>query len=218
MSKLAVLFDLDGTLIDSIDLLLESMEAAFAERNRRPTRAQWVSGIGTPLRTQLREWCDSDTEVDALVDRYRTYQDAHLERLTSLYPDVLAMLTWVRSAGHATGLVTSKGRGMTDRSLRHVGIDGLFDTIVTYEETTRHKPLPDPVHLALTRLAMPADRGLFVGDSPHDMHSGSAAGVRTAAAQWGPFSREELAPSNPTYWLPRIADLPGIVTGFDRTG
>lgn len=218
MTKLAVLFDLDGTLIDSIDLLLQSMEAAFADRARRPTRPEWVAGIGTPLRTQLREWADSDDEVSDLVDRYRTYQDAHLERLTSLYPDVRETIEWVRRAGHATGLVTSKGRKMTDRSLQHVGLSALFDTIVTYEETTRHKPLPDPVDLALSRLSLPADRALFVGDSPHDMHSGRAAGVRTAAAQWGPFSRQELAPSNPSYWLTRMAELPDIVTGFDRAG
>lgn len=218
MSRLALLFDLDGTLIDSIDLLLDSMTAAFDGRTRRPTRDEWVAGIGTPLRTQLAEWCESVGEIDGLVDRYRVYQDAHLERMTTLYPGVTETLVWARAAGHATGIVTSKGRIMTDRSLRHVGLLDAFDTIVTYEETERHKPMPDPVLLALTRLNMPADRALFVGDSPHDMGSGRAAGVRTGAAQWGPFSREALAPSNPTYWLTRMADLPGIVTGFDRTG
>lgn len=218
MTTLAVLFDLDGTLLDSIDLLLQSMEAAFDGRTRRPTRPEWVAGIGTPLRTQLREWCDSEDEVNALVTAYRVYQDRHLESLTSLYPDVRTTIEWVRAQGHRTGVVTSKGRGMTDRSLAHVGLAGLFDTIVTYEETERHKPLPDPVELALTRLGIPANRALFLGDSPHDMASGRAAGVLTAAAEWGPFSREQLAPTNPTYWLRRMADLPGIVSGFDRAG
>jgi pyrophosphatase PpaX len=218
MPTLAVLFDLDGTLIDSIDLLLQSMEAAFAGRERQPTRPQWVAGIGTPLRTQLREWCDNEEEVDALVAAYRVYQDRHLESLTTLYPDVRGTIEWVRAQGHKTGIVTSKGRGMTDRSLSHVELTGLFDTIVTYEETTRHKPLADPVELALERLEIPASRALFIGDSPHDMASGRAAGVATAAAEWGPFSREQLAPTNPTYWLRRMADLPGVVTGFDRIG
>ncbi len=177
-----------------------------------------MSGIGTPLRTQLAEWCDSEAEVDALVSAYRVYQDRHLEPLTTLYPDVLSTVEWVRAQGHKTGIVTSKGRGMTDRSLSHVGLAGLFDTIVTYEETTRHKPLPDPVELALERLQIPASRALFIGDSPHDMASGRAAGVVTAAAEWGPFSREQLAPTNPTHWLRRMADLPGVVTGFDRAG
>ena len=218
MSRLALLFDLDGTLIDSIDLLLECMEAAFAGRERRPTRAEWTAGIGTPLRTQLAEWSDHPDDVEMLVDQYRSHQDVHLERMTTLYPDVLETLAWARAAGHATAIVTSKGRGMTDRSLRHVGIEHAFDTIVTFEETTRHKPLPDPVLLALDRLQIAPGRALFVGDSPHDMGSGRAAGVRTAAAQWGPFSRAELAQANPTYWLSRMAELPDIVMGFDRTG
>jgi pyrophosphatase PpaX len=218
MTRLALLFDLDGTLIDSIDLLLECMEAAFAGRTRRPSRAEWTAGIGTPLRTQLAEWSEHPDDVEALVDQYRAYQDIHLERMTALYPDVAETLAWARNAGHATGIVTSKGRGMTDRSLRHVGIAGAFDTIVTFEETTRHKPMADPVLLALDRLGMPPDRALFVGDSPHDMGSGNAAGVRTAAAQWGPFSRAELAKTNPTYWMSRMAELPDIVMGFDRAG
>lgn len=218
MPPLALLFDLDGTLIDSIGLLLECMEATFVGRTRRPTTAQWTAGIGTPLRTQLAEWCDSPEEVAAMVERYRAHQDLHLERLTSLFPDVRETLQWARSAGHATAIVTSKGRGMTARSLQHVGIADAFDTIVTYEETERHKPMPDPVWLALERLGMDASRAVFVGDSPHDMGSGRAAGVRTAAALWGPFTRAELAGSNPTWWLDRMGDLPGIVTGFDRAG
>ena len=218
MSRLALLFDLDGTLIDSIGLLLDCMEYTFAERDRRPTRAQWTAGIGTPLRTQLAEWCDNPGEVDGLVDRYRAHQDLHLEQLTSLYPDVAETLQWVRSEGHATAIVTSKGRGMTDRSLRHVGLHEAFDTIVTYEETQRHKPLPDPVLLALDRLGVAPDRAIFVGDSPHDMLSGQAARVKTAAVLWGPFTREELAVANPTWFLTRMGELPGVVTGFDRAG
>ena len=217
MSRLAILFDLDGTLIDSIDLLLQSMEAAFADHPRRPTRAQWVAGSGTPLRTQLGEWCDHPEDVNGLVDRYRTYQDAHLEQMTTMYPDVAETIAWARAAGHAIGLVTSKGRIMTGRSLRHVGLHEAFDAIVTYEETASHKPMPDPVLLALERLGIAAERAIFVGDSPHDMGSGRAAGVRTAAAQWGPFSRDELAPSTPTYWLTRMAELTDVITEFDRT-
>ena len=218
MPPLALLFDLDGTLIDSIELLLQCMEAAFTNRARRPTRDQWTAGIGTPLRTQLAEWSDGPDDVECLVDQYRAYQDVHLERMTSCFPEVTETLAWARDAGHATAIVTSKGRGMTDRSLRHVGLLNAFDAIVTFEETTRHKPLPDPVWLALERLGKTPDRAIFVGDSPHDMSAGLAAGVRTAAAEWGPFTRDELAVANPTYWMTRMGQLRGIVTGFDRAG
>jgi pyrophosphatase PpaX len=207
----ALLFDLDGTLIDSIGLLLECMEFAFATRERRPTTAQWVAGIGTPLRTQLAEWCDTEADVDAMVTRYREYQDLHLERLTTAFAGVPEMLAWARAEGHPTAIVTSKGRGMTDRSLRHVGLLGAFDAIVTYEETARHKPLPDPVWLACERLGVPPARALFVGDSPHDMHAGRSAGSRTGAALWGPFTRDELAPAHPDFWMGSVTELPQVV-------
>ena len=197
-------------MIDSIQLLVECAEFAFAGRVRAPTRAQWTAGIGTPLRTQLAEWADTTAEIDALVDRYRLYQADNLERLTSAFPGVLDTLAWARTAGHATGLVTSKGRIMTARSLAHVGLAHAFDTIVTYEETTRHKPLADPVLLALARLGIAPSNALYVGDSTHDMHAGNAAGVATAAAQWGPFSRAELESANPTYWMTKMSDLHAI--------
>jgi len=211
MTQLALLFDLDGTLIDSIELLLDCMNAAFSGRSRAPTRDQWVAGIGTPLRAQLAEWATDEADVEMLVRRYREYQDVHLESLTTAYPGVPELITWLRGEGHATALVTSKGKIMTARSLAHVGLADAFDAIVTYEDTDRHKPLADPVLLALTKLGIPPDRGLFVGDSPHDMYSGLAAGVRTGAATWGPFSHDQLAPSTPTYWLSGVADLYGIV-------
>ena len=214
MSRLALLFDLDGTLIDSIELLLESMRFAFEGRDRAPTTSEWVAGIGTPLRTQLAEWCDGEAEVELLVERYRDYQGIHLPRLTTAYPGVLDTIAWARKKGHATALVTSKGRGMTARSLEHVGLEGAFDAIVTFEETKRHKPLPEPVLLALSRLNLPAASALFVGDSPHDMHAGRAAGVRTAAAQWGPFSRLELAVAAPDYWMNNITELPAVVASL----
>lgn len=212
----ALLFDLDGTLIDSIELLLRSMEAAFEHHRPRPTRAQWTAGIGTPLRTQLAEWCETDAQVVALVERYRSYQDIHLESLTTVFPGVIETLSWARDAGLKTALVTSKGRGMTARSLAHVGLQDAFDVIVTYEETTKHKPSPEPVQLALLRLGVTPEQAIFVGDSTHDMLSGQSAGVQTAAATWGPFSREELAGTNPTHWLTRMDQLLGIVNGFDR--
>lgn len=214
MPRPALLFDLDGTLIDSIGLLLECMQFAFDGRDRAPTIPQWVAGIGTPLRTQLAEWCSGPEEVEQMVGRYRDYQDLHLERLTTPYAGVIETMQWARAEGFKTALVTSKGKGMTGRSLDHVGLGAAFDAVVTFEETTRHKPLPDPVFLALERLGASPDRALFVGDSPHDMHAGRAAGVKTAAALWGPFTREELAVASPDFWMQRFDELPAVVSAL----
>src|SRR4051812_6619445 len=84
----AVLFDLDGTLIDSIELLLSSSRHAFEGRKRAPTTEEWVQGIGTPLVEQLRQFTDTEEEVALLLERYRSYQREHHDRLTRCYDGV----------------------------------------------------------------------------------------------------------------------------------
>ena len=206
----ALLFDLDGTLLDSIGLLLDCMEYAFADRPVRPTREQWTAGSGTPLRQQMRQFAVAEDELEAVVARYRQHQDAHLERLTSLFPGALDVVLWARQVGMPVGVVTSKGRGMTTRSLAHVGLLDAFDVIITAHDTTRHKPDPLPVQRALAAVNVPAERALFVGDSTHDMRAGLAAGTFTGAALWGPFSREQLAETSPTHWLHQLSEVPAL--------
>jgi pyrophosphatase PpaX len=209
--RFALLFDLDGTLLDSIDLLLDCMQYAFAGRPIVPTRAQWTEGIGTPLRQQLREWHVAEHELEQVVGRYRTHQDVHLERMTSLFPGALDVLQWARAEQVPVGVVTSKGRGMTTRSLRHVGLADAFDVVITADDTARHKPDPLPVQQALQQLGIAPDRALFVGDSTHDMHAGRRAGTFTGAALWGPFSRASLETTAPTHWLDALHDVPAVV-------
>lgn len=216
--RFALLFDLDGTLLDTIDLLLDCMEYAFAGRAHVPTRAEWTAGIGTPLRGQMREWHVAEHEVEDVVARYRTHQDAHLERMTRVFPGADDVLRWARAEGIPTAVVTSKGRGMTERSLRHVGLLDAFDTIVTADDTSRHKPDPTPVHLALARLGVPPGRALFVGDSTHDMHAGRAAGTFTGAALWGPFPRTALEATAPTHWIERLPDVPRVTDTLRTAG
>ena len=217
MAKLGILFDLDGTLLDSIELLVQCMEFTFTGAQRAPTREQWIAGIGTPLRQQLAEWADDDAMIEAMVGRYRDYQLQHFERLTNTFPGVAELLRWARDRGHALGVVTSKGAGMTQRSLDHVGITSFFDVIVTVEATTRHKPHPDPVLHALAQLDIGVQSALFVGDSPHDVRAGRAAGVATVACLWGPFPKSQLELAQPGFWAASIDDVQGIIEGFERS-
>jgi pyrophosphatase PpaX len=83
--------------------------------------------------------------------------------------------------------------------------------VVGADSVTKHKPAPEPVLLALELLQVRADEAVFVGDSPHDVHAGNAAGVDTIAALWGPFSREQLVASTPTYLLDSLGALPALL-------
>ena len=211
----AVLFDLDGTLIDSIELILTSMRHAFSARgSSAPTDAEWLTGVGIPLRTAFRRFTDDDVEVDALIAAYREHQLAHHDRLVRCYDEVVNTVTELHRHGHPLAVVTSKSDWLAQRGLEHVGIDSLFATVVGCDSCARHKPDAEPVLTALERLKYETDESVFVGDSVHDIEAGNAAGVVTIAALWGPFSRAELLPARPTLLLERIADLPQVLAGI----
>ena len=133
------------------------------------------------------------------------------DRLVQPYPGIREVVTTLRGLPVKLAIVTSKGRNATERGLRRCALDGLFDVVVTVDDVTEHKPHPAPVVEALRRLVAEADDAVFIGDSPHDVESGRGAGVRTAAALWGPFSREILGVHRPDYWLSHPEE---IMTAF----
>jgi pyrophosphatase PpaX len=209
---LAVLFDLDGTLVDTIELLLGSVRHAFRGRDGRiPTEAEWIAGIGTPLVSQLRPFAADDADLARLVEGYRSFQLEHHDWMTRCYDCAVEVVRTLRERGHPTGVVTSKTDSIARRSLAHVGLLPLMDVVVGCDMTARHKPDPEPVRLALSTLGYAPGEALFVGDSPHDVASGNAAGVTTVAALWGPFSRAVLEEARPTYLISRMEELEAIV-------
>lgn len=210
--RYAVLFDLDGTLIDSIGLLLASMKHTFAGREgRAPTEEEWIDGIGTPLAEQLNPFVESEEDALGLVARYRTFQRQHHDQLTTPYEGVMDTLEQLYNWGHPMGVVTSKSNEMMERGLRHTGMDVYMKTMIGCDSCAIHKPDPFPVTMALGELGYEAHEAVFVGDSPHDIAAGNAAGVSTIAALWGPFTRSQLALYKPTLYLQRITDLPRAI-------
>jgi pyrophosphatase PpaX len=213
------LFDLDGTLIDSIELILRSARHAFKGRSGRvPSDAEWLSHVGTPLTTTLRHYARDEADVDELLAKYREFQLANHDRLTRCYDQVLETVRQLRSAGHPLAVVTSKAAWLARRGLDHVGLGADFDVIVGCDSCERHKPDPEPVLVALRQLHREPSEAVFVGDSVHDVFAGNAAGVITIAALWGPFSREDLAASEPTHYLERISHLPRLLETLQTAG
>jgi pyrophosphatase PpaX len=202
------LFDLDGTIIDSIRLILDSYHHTLAAHGYPPrSDDEWLRGIGTPLRAQFAEWADDPDHLAALIATYREFNLAHHDAMVTPYDGVLDEIRAIRAAGHRTGLVTSKNRQGALRGLGLCDAEALMDVLVCADEVENPKPHAEPVLRALDLLGADAASAVFIGDSVHDMHSGRAAGVRTAAVLWGPFSRADLGPTAPDFWLERPADL-----------
>ncbi|MBK5187110.1 MAG: HAD-IA family hydrolase [Gemmatimonadaceae bacterium] len=213
---LALLFDLDGTLADSIALLLASFRHTFeAHRVARPPDAEWIAGIGTPLITQMRHFVPDEEQAQRMILTYREFQRTHHDEMLREFDGVGETLALLKSQKHPMALVTSKSNDLAHRALDWLHLADYVDSVVGMDSTEHHKPHPAPIFHALEALqAFPSD-ALFLGDSPHDIEAGNAAGVTTVAALWGPFSRTVLERARPTYLLEHIRELPALVGRLD---
>ena len=209
-----VLFDLDGTLIDSIRLILDSYHHAFAVHGLPPQDdAVFLRGVGTPLGVALAAWAPNEVARDALIATYRAYNLEHHDARVRAYPGVPAAVRALRADGIRLGVVTSKNRPGTERGLRVAGLDGVLEVLVCAEDVENPKPHREPVDRAVALLGADPRATLFVGDSPHDLHAGRAAGVATGAALWGPFRRADLAAGAPSHWLASPEEVVRLALG-----
>ncbi len=187
-----VLFDLDGTLIDSGPIILASMRHAALtvlgiEVDERRVRA----AIGGPgLVAQMVEL--DPMRVDELVEAYRLHNEPLHEELEA-FDRMLDVLHDLRVRGHRLGIVTAKRRSTVRLAFdRFPELEALTEVLVGADDTERHKPDPDPVLEALARLGETSDHAAYVGDSPFDVRAAKAAGVLAVAVAWGGIHDEEL--------------------------
>ncbi|MBK9517097.1 MAG: HAD-IA family hydrolase [Anaeromyxobacter sp.] len=210
---IAVLLDLDGTLVDTVPFILAAVRHAFQGYGRCPTDAEWIAGIGTPLRDQLASFARQPDDVPALFDRYRAYWLQHHDAMTRLFPGAGEAVRALRAAGHPLAIITAKIEAGAERTLRHVGLRDQVDLVVAADTVARCKPDPMPVRHALERLGRTPAEAVMIGDSNHDLAAGRAAGTATAGVLWGAASREVLAPladhllDDPRQIVPLVARL-----------
>jgi pyrophosphatase PpaX len=213
----ALLFDLDGTLADSIALLLAAFHHTFSAHrpDAVPSDEEWIAGIGTPLITQMRHFVPDEHEAQQMIESYRAFQRTHHDEMLSEFEGVGDTLALLKARGHPTALVTSKSNDLAHRALTWLHLTSSIDVVVGMDSTERHKPEPEPVLHALAELGSTPSNALFLGDSPHDIEAGNAAGVISVAALWGPFSRTVLERASPAFFLEHIRGLPALIGRLD---
>jgi pyrophosphatase PpaX len=217
----AILFDLDGTLLDSTELILQCFQHSWTTVcGFNHSREDLVQTFGTPLRAAMNcllltggSQRDGDSAeiageiIDKLLAEYRSYNVAYHDFLARPFEGTREVLAELRSRGYLIAVVTSKGRELALRGLRLCALDDLIDSAIFLEDTTLHKPNPEPIIAALQQLSEPSRSAVYVGDSRHDIVAGRAAGVRTVAALWGPAPRIELELERPDFTAESIQDL-----------
>ena len=213
----AILFDLDGTLIDTTNLILRCFDHSWETVcGRGHSREALVDTFGIPLREAMMrllasmgpdDGLDGNDLVERLLIEYRSFNVANHDSLVRPFPEVRQVVAELRARGYRIGVVTSKSRELANRGLKLCLLDEFLDAAIFLEDTDRHKPDPAPILAALERLNVTADRGYYIGDSRHDIIAGRAAGVRTVAALWGPFPRASLEAAQPDHLLESATGL-----------
>jgi pyrophosphatase PpaX len=179
-----VLFDLDGTLIDSGGMILASFRhATRTVLAREIPDEELVAAVGgSSIQEQMRSF-DPD-RADELVRVYREHNTPLHDQLEA-FPGVHDLLERLRDEGRRLGVVTAKHHRTVRLAFDRLDIGRFFDAVVAADDTNRHKPHPEPVLHALALLDAEPAEAAFVGDSPFDMQAGKAAGVFTVGVSWG---------------------------------
>jgi pyrophosphatase PpaX len=179
-----VLFDLDGTVVDTGAIILASMRhAVVTVLGRDYSDAQLLSAVGGPGLEAQMQALDPD-RVDELVRVYRAHNEP-LHETIGLCAGMDVVLEELKERGHRLGIVTAKRRRTVDLAFARVPIEHLFDVVIGGDETDEHKPHPAPLLLALERLRASAAEAAYVGDSPFDMQAARAGGLRAIGVSWG---------------------------------
>ena len=192
-----VLFDLDGTVIDSGAIILASMRHAAKEvLGAEPPDEELMAAVGGPgLEAQMHALAPD--RVDELVSVYRAHNEPLHEGLMCC-PGIDDLLVALKDEGHRLGIVTAKRRKTVELAFAQIPIEHLFETVVGGDETEKHKPDPEPLLLALERMnAKPGDAA-YVGDAPFDVRAAKAAGIFAVGVTWGGIhARDRLEQEQP---------------------
>jgi pyrophosphatase PpaX len=211
MAFSVVLFDLDGTLINTNDLIVVSFQHVFREKLGLEVPAETIHQyFGEPLPRTMQRYAPD--RADELTDFYRVFNAANHDLLVKQFEGMRETLEALLAAGVKLGVVTSKKTDMAQRGLRVCGLESYFGAVVGMDQTEKHKPEPEPIYHALDQLGeQPGDHVLMVGDSSFDILCGKNAGVRTAAVSWTVIDREGLERISPDYWVDEPSDLADLV-------
>ncbi|HHY40941.1 MAG TPA: HAD-IA family hydrolase [Syntrophaceticus sp.] len=206
-----VLFDLDGTLIDSIPLIKASFIHTFNQLGIPWGNGEVLGTIGLPLRDVAKHYAPGNEE--RFLDVYAKYQQDVQQEMLHPFPGAIDSLIHIRKKGYLTGVVTSKRRKPTRESLNITGLNDFLDVVVTVEDANQPKPHPDGLLNALKQLSVPPAEAVYIGDSIYDIMTGKNAGTSTIGVTWGIAAKKDLANQHPDFLVDSWEEL---ITAIDK--
>lgn len=202
MSINTILFDLDGTLLDTNELIQKSFEYTFEYFGYSFTKEEILQFNGPPLMETFSK-VNPDL-AEEMVKVYRKHNHENHEKYVKLFPNVKETLDVLKENGKKLAIVTAKMRSGVELGLQLTKIKQYFDAIVTIDDVKNPKPHPEPVLKAMSELDVEKDESIMVGDNYHDIESGKNAGIKTVGVAWSVKGEDYLRQFKPTYMIDDI--------------
>lgn len=220
----AALFDFDGTLVDTTELIYQSLRHASQEvLGHEPSREVLMANVGQPLQHQMSALVEKEADArartdglaDELLESYFVKNEELHEDLIKEFPGVEQALARLREASVKIAVVTSKRRRSVEKAVEtYPGLGNVAEHFVTMEDTEEHKPKPAPLLKGLELLGgVPVEEAAYIGDSPHDIEAARAAGVTSIGVSWGAFPEKFLKEKQPDYLVPDIDAVVDVLLG-----
>ncbi|MGQ4667608.1 pyrophosphatase PpaX [Metabacillus halosaccharovorans] len=205
-----LLFDLDGTLINTNELIIESflhtLHSYYPDQYKREDVLPFIGPTLYDTFTSI-----NPEKTEEMVKVYRKFNHEQHDTLVTEYETVFETIKTLKEHGFKLGIVTTKIRDTVNMGLKLTKLDQFFDVVVTLDDVENAKPHPEPVLNALAQLESKPEEAIMVGDNHHDVEAGKNAGTKTAGVSWSIKGREYISSYNPDYLLERMSDLLPIV-------
>ena len=210
-----VLFDLDGTLLDTYELISASFHHCMVDvLGEDRSMDLFDSMLGQPLAVQLAAYVEDPDVLQKLLASYRAHNAQAQYELLHGFEGMDEALKALKAEGYAMGVATAKLHNPAMTNLQIAGIWDYFDCLVGADDAPRSKPEPDSILLAASKLGLDPASCVYVGDSPFDMQAGNAAGCTTVAVHWGQHPLDRLLAAGPTLECLAPANLPSVVSSL----
>lgn len=205
-----ILFDMDGTLIDTNELIIQSFKYTYQKHlNIEADRDEIIKHFGEILKdTMDREFGDQSQEA---IENYREFQITNFDRLISIHEGVKEGVRELHRLGYKLGIVTSRLRFSTIKGLKHFDLMDYFDVIISADDTELHKPDPTPAFMALKVLSGKPEETILVGDTQYDILCARNAGITSVIVGWSALPIDVIRKYEPDYIVESMEKLMALV-------
>jgi pyrophosphatase PpaX len=209
-----LLYDLDGTLVDSNELIVATFAKVFAKHlpELTLTKAEFIQMMGPPLLETFQKYVSDPAMIEAMIQTYLKHYRADEFAYLTVYPGMLEALEFFHEQGFKQMIVTTKYHRSAAPSIRHFGIDKYIDGVIALEDVIHPKPDPEPILLAMAKF--PGYQAVMIGDNTTDILAGKNAGIPTLGVTYS-YKLEELRAANPDGWIQNGTDLIRWVSDYN---